>query len=245
MKEKVAETFNQLAAIYETSVDSTSLFNSEYERPAMLAHIPSDMSGKKVFDAGCAAGWYTEQLIKKGADVIAADISIEMVLSARRRIGNNAEILCMDLEKELPFQTASFDFIVSSLTLHYLQNWHETFREFQRILKPGGVFIFSVHHPLTDIDWLEEAHYFSTELIISRWNKEGKIFDVPFYRRPLSEIMNQTLSCFSIEKVIEPIPTLKFKEQSPESYGRLMKRPQFLIIKARPQKYTGVRESET
>ncbi|PSL41830.1 methyltransferase family protein [Planomicrobium soli] len=235
MKEKVADTFNQLASIYENSVDTTSLFNSEYERPAMLAHIPNVMSGKKVFDAGCAAGWYTEQLIDRGADVIAADISIEMVLSAKRRIGDNAEILCMDLEKELPFQTASFDVIVSSLTLHYLEKWEETFREFHRILKPDGMFLFSVHHPLTEINRLEKAHYFSTELIIDQWNKEGKIFDVPYYRRPLSEIMNQTLSCFSIEKVIEPLPTLKFKEQSPGSYSRLMKRPQFLIIKAKPQ----------
>ncbi|TWT13138.1 class I SAM-dependent methyltransferase [Planomicrobium sp. CPCC 101079] len=232
MKEQVIETFNQLAAIYANTVDSGSLFNSEYERPAMLAHLPADLVGKKVLDAGCAAGWYTEQLLAKGADVAAVDISPEMVRSAKQRVGTKAEVLCLDLEKGTPFKTASFDVIVSSLTLHYLKNWEETFSEFHRILKPDGVFLFSIHHPFTDINWMEDAHYFSVELINDRWHKEGKVFEVPFYRRPLSEIMNKTLAYFSVDEVIEPLPTNKFKELAPESYGRLMKRPQFLLIKA-------------
>ncbi|WKA53146.1 class I SAM-dependent methyltransferase [Planococcus shixiaomingii] len=233
MKEKVKDTFNQLAGIYETAVDTNSLFNSEYERPAMLAQLPNDLTGMNVLDAGCAAGWYTEQLIKRGANVVATDISPEMVSSAKRRVGGTAEILCLDLENELPFERDSFDLILSSLTLHYIKNWKGTFSEFQRILKPDGVFLFSIHHPFTDISWLEDDHYFSTELIVDRWHKEGIVFDVPFYRRPLNEIMNNTLANFSIEQVIEPLPTLQFKEHSPKSYERLMKRPQFLIIKAR------------
>jgi SAM-dependent methyltransferase len=144
--------------------------------------------------------------------------------------------LCLDLETELPFEDDCFDFIVSSLTLHYIEDWDRTFREFQRVLRKDGTFLFTIHHPFTDINWLEEAHYFSTELIHDRWHKEGKVYEVPFYRRPLSEIMNKTLAYFSIENVIEPLPTLEFKKQSPKSYERLMKNPQFLLIRARSSK---------
>jgi hypothetical protein len=31
MKDRVKETFNQLASIYENTVDTTSLYDSEYE----------------------------------------------------------------------------------------------------------------------------------------------------------------------------------------------------------------------
>lgn len=233
MKEKMTETFNQLAGVYENSVDATSLFNSEYERPAMMSLIPSDLSGMTVLDAGCAAGWYTEQLTSRGAEVIATDISPEMVQSAKRRVGSQAKVLCLDLEKELPFKMDSFDLIVCSLTLHYIKDWETTFQEFRRILKPAGIFVFSIHHPFTDINWSENPHYFSKQLIIDQWSKEGKTYEVPFYRRPLGEIINKTSSYFSIEKMVEPLPTQRFKEQSLKSYERLMKKPQFLIIKSR------------
>ena len=59
------------------------------------------------------------------------------------------------------------------------------------------------------------------------------VYDVPFYRRPLQTILNDTLSFFAIEKVIEPKPTLLFKEQAPQKYKKLLNRPNFLIIKAR------------
>lgn len=232
MKDQVKEIFNQLAGVYENNVDTTSLYNSEYERPAMINNLPKNMKAWKVLDAGCAAGWYTLELLKRGASVEALDISPEMVNATKRRVGSKAKVQCLDLEKVLPFENNSFDLILSSLTLHYLKDWDHTFKEFQRIVKPKGCFMFSVHHPFTDIGLLEEPNYFETELIVDTWIKEGKEYCVPFYRRSLQELLNTTLKYFYIEEVIEPQPTDNFKIQSPEAYERLMKSPQFLIIKA-------------
>lgn len=232
MKERIIETFNQLADVYEHTVDTTSLYNSEYERPSMLEQMPKELNNLHVLDAGCAAGWYTLQMLNQGANVVATDISEEMVSATRRRVGDKAKVLCLDLGEELPFEDNSFDMIMSSLTLHYIEDWGETFSEFKRILKPKGVLLFSIHHPLTDLQLLQDANYFSTELILDVWNKEGRKYKVPFYRRPLSSVLNETLKYFSMEKVIEPLPTIKFKTLAPEKYQKLMKSPQFLIIKA-------------
>ncbi|WP_059172157.1 class I SAM-dependent methyltransferase [Bacillus sp. FJAT-27445] len=232
MKDKVKEVFNQLSSAYEKSVDTDSLYNSEYERPAMLAALPQDLTGKVVLDAGCAAGWYALELANRGAKVVAIDLSPEMVTAAKRRIGDKAEVFCHDLTEPFPFTDHSFDYVISSLTLHYLKEWHFTFSEFKRILNPGGSFLFSVHHPFSDIKLLKEPSYFSTELIIDQWRKEGKVFDVPFFRRPLHAILNDTLAFFKINEVIEPQPTETFKRLNPVSYGRLLKTPNFLIIKA-------------
>lgn len=232
MKDKVTDVYNQLADYYANEADGTSLYNTEYERPAMIAQLPAEMSGVTVLDAGCAAGWYSEQFLKAGAKVIAVDFSPEMVKAAKQRTKGKAKVLCLDLAVDLPFEDQSFDLIVSSLTLHYLKDWSKTFQEFRRILKPNGQLLFSVHHPMTDIELLPEAHYFNTELLTDHWTKAGKTYEVLFYRRPLSDILNNTLRCFTIKKVIEPEPTLKMKELAPESYARLMKKPQFIILKA-------------
>lgn len=201
MNNSVIEAFNQLANDYEVNVDTKSVFNIDYERPAMMKLFPTNLKNKQVFDAGCAAGWYTYQLINLGAKVVATDISPEMVAATKRRIGENAEVLCLDLEKKLPFEDESFDLIVSSLVLHYVKDWGKTLSEFRRILKPEGSLIFSVHHPLMDINLSKENDYFSTELIVDKWKRQGKLIKVPFYRRPLHLILNETLEYFSIKKI--------------------------------------------
>lgn len=232
MKKDVKETFNMLATIYEHHVDEKSLYNSEYERPAMLGQIPQNLETMTVLDAGCAAGWYTEQLVNRGAKVFATDISPEMVAATKRRLGTKAKVSCLDLETELPFEASSFDLIISSLTLHYIKDWSQPFSEFQRLLKPNGVLLFSIHHPFMDLKLSENGDYFSTELLVGRWEKEGQSFNVPFYRRPLHSVINETSTYFKIEKIIEPQPTNNLKIRAPKSYDKLMKNPHFLIVRS-------------
>jgi SAM-dependent methyltransferase len=150
MKKKILEAYAKLAKDYEMHVDTQSGHNAYYERPAMMKLIPNNMNHLEVLDAGCAAGWYTEQFIKRGAQVTAIDLSPEMVEACERRNGDKAAIFTCDLAEPLPFNNETFDLIVSSLTLHYLDDWVPTFREFHRVMKPGGSLIFSVHHPFMD-----------------------------------------------------------------------------------------------
>ncbi|WP_144510072.1 class I SAM-dependent methyltransferase [Bacillus sp. FJAT-22090] len=236
MNNRVKETYNQLANDYEHNVDTKSLFNTEYERPAMMKLLPNDLRDKKVLDAGCAAGWYTEQLVNLGAEVTATDISPKMIEATKRRIGKNAKVLCMDLEEKLPFADETFDVILSSLVLHYLKDWSKPFSEFRRILKPDGKLLFSVHHPFMDIKLSENGDYFSTEFIIDQWEREGTLIEVPFYRRPLQEIVNETAAYFLLEKLIEPQPTRAFQKVELVKYEKLMKSPHFMIVKAVKEK---------
>lgn len=45
--------------------------------------LVGDVTGKRVLDAGCGAGYYARQLVERGADVFASDASEEMVALAR------------------------------------------------------------------------------------------------------------------------------------------------------------------
>jgi SAM-dependent methyltransferase len=240
MKEKVLEAYSKLAKDYEKHVDTESGHNAYYERPAMMKLMPSDMSQLAVLDAGCAAGWYTEQFIKLGSQVTAVDLSPAMVEACKRRVGNETAVFTCDLAEALPFENETFDLIVSSLTLHYIDDWVPTFREFKRILKPGGELIFSVHHPFMDFKHFERPDYFAHELLMEIWNKkESGPVEVLFYRRPLQEIINVTSAFFIIDRIVEPQSDLdlKVKAESIDWYkrwfDRLSTNPHFLIVKAR------------
>ncbi|MBU5445012.1 class I SAM-dependent methyltransferase [Paenibacillus sp. MSJ-34] len=131
----------------------------------------------------------------------------------------------------------SFDWIVCSLTLHYIENWEHVFEQFRRVLKPGGKLLYSVHHPFMDFALSQLKDYFARELLIDEWNKKeaGRV-EVVFYRRPLQEIMNVTTAYFALDQIIEPQPIPEFMERLPEAkrlfYERLKLNPHFLIVQA-------------
>jgi magnesium-protoporphyrin O-methyltransferase len=55
-------------------------------RALMLSRLPADLRGCRVLDAGCGTGMMTEDLAKRGAKVVAADISPKLVGIARDRL---------------------------------------------------------------------------------------------------------------------------------------------------------------
>ncbi|WP_088034440.1 class I SAM-dependent methyltransferase [Evansella clarkii] len=236
MSRNTRDIYNKLASTYKNNVDEANPYNAFYERPAMMAALPSQLNGKKVLDAGCSAGWYSSQLSDRGATVTGIDLSPEMVEAAQQHYGAEVTFLCHDLQEPLPFEDDSFDIIVSSLTLHYIKDWTSTFQEFSRILKAGGMLLFSVHHPFMDFTRFDCKDYFKTQLLKETWKKPDITIDVSFYRRPMHCIINETTQFFHLDKLIEPKPQEKMKVIKEEAYFYLMTRPHFLIVKALAKK---------
>ena len=55
-------------------------------RAIMLSRLPNDLTGKRVLDAGCGTGAMTEELARRGAEVVAIDISPALVEIAAKRL---------------------------------------------------------------------------------------------------------------------------------------------------------------
>lgn len=226
-------SYEEMAEYYFKYVD-TKPFNAYYERPATISLLPQ-VRGKKVLDAGCAAGWYTKWLLEKGASVIALDFSPNMIEMTKKRVGNKAKVIKADLNEPLDFiEDESIDVILSSLTLHYIKNWNLVMSEFNRILKRDGQLIISIHHPFMDFTVFNKENYFLTELLYDEWNTNNGKIKVQFYRRPLSAIITPIIDAgFIIERLLEPMPIEEFKIAHPNTYDRLTKNPQFLFIRAK------------
>ena len=227
--------YDTIASEYASKVDSAP-FNTLYERPAMLGMLPL-IEGSRILDAGCGSGWYAEQLLARGAIVDAVDSSPAMVEYARERFKrlpspgkDNISVQVADLDRPFPFESGIFNGIVSPLVLHYIADWRPALREMHRVLSPGGWLLFSTHHPSADAARFSTANYFATERVTDHWDWVG---DVEFYRRSLTEILASVADArFAIERLVEPIPTEEFRLTEPESYARILHRPDFLIVKS-------------
>ena len=227
------DAYEAMAEEYAARVE-TKPFNAYYERPATLSLLP-EVRGLHVLDAGCGPGVYAEWLVTHGARVTGIDVSPKMLALARQRLGNRAALFLGDLGKPLDFLSdASFDLIIAPLVLHYVRDWDHVFGEFARLLKPGGVLVFSIHHPTHDLIYFQPDDYFATELMTDVWDSFGKPVTVRYYRRPLNAVFAPLLGAgFILERFLEPQPTARFKECAPENYEKFSRQPLFLCIRAR------------
>ena len=115
----------------------------------------------RVLDAGCGAGADLALLRHRypQAELVGIDSACPLLKSAfqRRSLGEHARNLfgrpasrlaCADIAR-LPFRNAFFGMVWSNIALAWLREPLEVFREFARVLEPGGLLMFSTYGPDT------------------------------------------------------------------------------------------------
>src|ERR1700690_525858 len=97
----------------------------------------------RILDLGCGSG---SDLASWGVvasdEVTGVDIDERRLAAARLRFPNRTYQLCPG--ECLPFPAASFDRVISSVALPYM-NIQKTLSEIRRVLAPGGALSFSLH----------------------------------------------------------------------------------------------------
>lgn len=229
------QNYEQFADRYALMVN-TKPHNAYYERPNTLSLLP-DITGLRVFDAGCGPGDYALWLLEHGAALVqAVDVTprfVEITREKVARFNDRVDVHRADLAQPLDFAADnSFDVVLCPLVLDYIQDWQPTLREFHRILQPGGVFVASFTHPFFETRYSQ--NYFQVEPIEMHWSGFGEPKPlVKWYRRPLSEVLNPLADVgFRLDYILEPLPTEEFKQADPEDYEELMRMPSFLCIRA-------------
>jgi len=91
-------------------------------RHTLLSWLPSNMSGARLLDAGCGTGALSIEAARRGARVVAIDLSPTLVSVARERIPADLDASALDFRSGdmLDPKLGQFDFVVAMDSLiHY------------------------------------------------------------------------------------------------------------------------------
>ncbi|MFK0292489.1 class I SAM-dependent methyltransferase [Streptomyces sp. NPDC090442] len=222
--------YDSFAEAYSAD-NERSLVNAYYARPAML-DLAGDVAGRRILDAGCGSGPLSAALRDRGAVVTGIDASAGMLTLARRRLGDDADLHQVDLRDRLPFGDGAFDDVVSSLVLHYLEDWGPTLAELRRVLRPGGRLIASVDHPIVAYTIQgPRPDYFATTSYTFDWTFGGQTVPMKFWRKPLHAMLHAfTTAGFRLTALSEPQPDPAARELFPDGFQELSTKPCFLFF---------------
>jgi predicted dehydrogenase len=118
--------------------------------------------GDTVLDLGCGTGNLARALAEAGLRVAGCDISGQMLAHAARDPGGGDHGRCGGWVRlapgwrRLPFASAAFDVVVAASVLEYVAEPAAVLRECARVLRPGGVVLYTVpdlRHPVRWAEW--------------------------------------------------------------------------------------------
>jgi SAM-dependent methyltransferase len=98
--------------------------------------------GMTVLELGCGAGYFTQELARSGADIVAIDVSPELLEIARTKCSSQNVQYQIQNAYALSYSEAVFDSVVGSSVLHHLEI-EEALRDIYRVLKPMGTIYFT------------------------------------------------------------------------------------------------------
>jgi ubiquinone/menaquinone biosynthesis C-methylase UbiE len=116
-------------------------------RKALGRGLTSPTRFERSLEIGSGTGYFTLNLMRAGliGQATCTDISPGMLcaLSANaRRLGLDVRTVPTDAEA-LPFADAAFDLVIGHAILHHIPDLALAFREFARVLAPGGTVLFA------------------------------------------------------------------------------------------------------
>jgi len=222
-----------------------------------VEELLGDVKGKSLLDAGCGEGYLARHYTKKGADVIAIDLSPRLIetsetitndegLEVDYRVGDVCHI------ESVPNET--FDFVLSNLVLLNIPCLEDALKEYYRVLKKGGHLVFSIVHPAFNFygpgSWkmgekdpetnrrqglfFKVDQYFDEKEYQHHWKtRKGEKFPAPisFFHRTLATYLNALVSTgFNLREFREPQPV----ENNP-FFDREHRIPFFAVFKAEKQ----------
>lgn len=146
-KQKVQAAFDQAARNYdEAAVLQHEIGQRLLDRLEFIKIEP-----EIIIDIGSGTGRLSSAIAERYPDsaVYSLDLASEMLNYARKQsITQPTDFICGDAE-QLPFSDQSADLIVSNVTIQWCMNLEQAFKEFYRIIKPGGLLMFTTFGPDT------------------------------------------------------------------------------------------------
>jgi 2-polyprenyl-3-methyl-5-hydroxy-6-metoxy-1,4-benzoquinol methylase len=161
------QAWNEGARAWDEFVESgKDYYRNQVHGPALLA-VCEPLASLDVLDLGCGQGFFSRQLAKRGARVVAIDLAEEQLVFARgheRQEPLGIAHHCMNAaEVNQCWQEGSFDLITACMALHDMAAPGAVLQSAFGVLKLGGRMACSIPHRVP------------TRLFASgRWTRQGR-----------------------------------------------------------------------
>ena len=216
-----------------------------------LKNILPSFENKNILDLGCGYGWHLIYAAQNKANLaVGCDISSKMLDVAREKTKNidNIKLLMSSIESideniknDEELKNIKFDIVLSSLALHYIEDFDRVVKTVKLLLKDDGCFVFSAEHPIFTAygsqDWLYNDNGEIVCFPVDNYFYEGKRNtkflgeSVVKYHRTITTYINTLINNgFIIENVTEPTPSEKMLKDNKEMQNEL-RRPMMIVIK--------------
>ena len=253
MDEKIRDQWESNAEAFSGLIDGEGTPHHKKILNPCVEELLGDVKGKQLLDAGCGEGYLSRYYAKKGAIVTAIDLSQRLIETSEQLTDDGVTIdyrvdnVCYI--ESVP--NGEFDLILSNLVLLNVPCLDDAIREFQRVLKVGGILVFSIVHPAFNFygpgSWemgekdpdtkrreglyFKVDRYFEEEEYEKYWKtKQGDKFPEPisFFHRTLSTYLNSLSNAgFRLLEFVEPKPI-----DEDQFFDRERRVPFFAVFKA-------------
>lgn len=186
----------------------------------------------EALDAGAGRGIASYALAKDGFNVTALEPDPSHLVGggAIRQLADETGLPIRVEEKlseRLPFANASFDIIFARAVLHHIADLPTAMREFERVLKPGGLFIAAREHVISDP--IDLPAFFESHALHHRYGGENAL-QLHVYQEAIRH------SGLRLERTIGSLDSpINFGPQSTdEIYNRILEQMVPVAILRRP-----------
>ncbi|WP_298172009.1 malonyl-ACP O-methyltransferase BioC [Acidithiobacillus sp.] len=147
-KRAVRRAFEQAAAAYETSAVLQDQVGAQLIERLDLVKLEPQW----ILDVGSGTGLQSRRLNRRypKARLLALDLASNMLQQARRRKGwRQRQHFCQGDAESLPLATATIDLLYANMSIQWCNDLDQVLCEFARVLRPGGLLMFSTLGPDT------------------------------------------------------------------------------------------------
>jgi len=215
----VIEQFSKRADTYSASANWIS------DRKLIQEHIAAaaPKTNGSVLELCCGTGMVGRQFAAAGWHVCGIDLTQGMAEEANRFF----PCICSPAE-EVPFLDSAFDVVVLRQAYFLLDDGQKVLQQARRVLKPGGIFVFSQTVPFSaqDAPWLEHIHrskqaqlreFFTEESLKEQLERE--FFQVREVRRlSVRENITRWMACAPEQTPEQQAEVCRLVAEAPEPY---------------------------
>lgn len=160
----MAHCINNLSSFWKVITSDKSIYKQGFldyqtvRRKYILTQIsnitgkdcmePAPLLGKKLLDVGCGDIDMAKEMVFRGAEVTALDISDDVIESAKEKadkLGAPMNFI-QGRPEDLVTSEETFDILLCLDVLAYVKDKKRFIWAMSKLLNPGGVIIFSEHH---------------------------------------------------------------------------------------------------